>query len=630
MGFVAPWLLLGLIAALIPIAIHWIGKKQRVTRPFSAVEFLLGSDEALLRRIRLYQLLLLVVRMLIIAALVLFVSRPFMMVESAWTGQIPEFERAVVILDDTMSMGRMYRGEPLFDEAKRRVRDYLETRRGRAEIALIGMVDPEQPLSTFTTEIRLQRDALDRIGLTSKHATVAASVQRALTLLDDHRDRKQGSRSVYLFSDMAEHGDLSAFSNWPSHIGRQLIPIGDDAGVPHNLAVTKLETQFGQEGAQHAISITATICSYNERAASPGVSLSIDEKIHARGVVQIASRACAQKTFRHRFEQSGTYRVAVSIDDERDLLPTDNVRRLILNYVGETRVLLVNGAPSPIPHDDALFYLRSALNVPSEISSPIVIRERNEEVLTKMPLDEVDVVMLVNVRGITPAVGKQLEAFVDRGGGVFIALGENVDPHAYNAHLKALLPQPLRSDPWGSERTVAQLPRLGWLNLTHPVFAQLKDGVSGAGLLQTTFRRYFLLDPTIHETRELLAKIEDGAPVMIARPWGKGRVILWVSTVDRTWTDFPIRPGFMPLMQETVRYLHGNRTVSTENTNAMDVKENANADPRESDLTRATQRERDTSTGHAPRAKQRLELWHGLGVLLLCFVLAESVLSFRR
>ena len=38
---------------------------------------------------------------------------------------------------------------------------------------------------------------------------------------------------------------------------------------------------------------------------------------------------------------------------------------------------------------------------------------------------------------------------------------------------------------------------------------------------------------------------------------GRGRVLLLTTTVDRDWTDLPIRPGFLPLMQEAARWLAG-------------------------------------------------------------------------
>jgi hypothetical protein len=52
-------------------------------------------------------------------------------------------------------------------------------------------------------------------------------------------------------------------------------------------------------------------------------------------------------------------------------------------------------------------------------------------------------------------------------------------------------------------------------------------------------------------------RYENGAPALVASDVGRGRVLLLTTTVDREWTDLPIRPGFLPLMQEAARYLAG-------------------------------------------------------------------------
>ena len=38
---------------------------------------------------------------------------------------------------------------------------------------------------------------------------------------------------------------------------------------------------------------------------------------------------------------------------------------------------------------------------------------------------------------------------------------------------------------------------------------------------------------------------------------GKGRVLLFTSTVDRDWSDFAIRTSFLPLMQRAAAWLAG-------------------------------------------------------------------------
>ena len=55
--------------------------------------------------------------------------------------------------------------------------------------------------------------------------------------------------------------------------------------------------------------------------------------------------------------------------------------------------------------------------------------------------------------------------------------------------------------------------------------------------------------------RRIVLRYESGAPALVDAEIGRGRVLLLTTSVDREWTDLPIRPGFLPLVQEAARYL---------------------------------------------------------------------------
>ena len=55
--------------------------------------------------------------------------------------------------------------------------------------------------------------------------------------------------------------------------------------------------------------------------------------------------------------------------------------------------------------------------------------------------------------------------------------------------------------------------------------------------------------------RRIVLRYENGAPALVDAEVGRGRVLLLTTSVDREWTDLPIRPGFLPLVQEAARYL---------------------------------------------------------------------------
>jgi hypothetical protein len=55
----------------------------------------------------------------------------------------------------------------------------------------------------------------------------------------------------------------------------------------------------------------------------------------------------------------------------------------------------------------------------------------------------------------------------------------------------------------------------------------------------------------------VLVTFDDGAPALVEARRGKGRVLLFTSSADRDWTDWPIRTSFLPAMQRFAGWLAG-------------------------------------------------------------------------
>jgi len=54
---------------------------------------------------------------------------------------------------------------------------------------------------------------------------------------------------------------------------------------------------------------------------------------------------------------------------------------------------------------------------------------------------------------------------------------------------------------------------------------------------------------------QVLARFDAGAPALVERRTGTGRVLLWTSTLDLAWSDFPLKPVFLPFVHRAARYL---------------------------------------------------------------------------
>jgi hypothetical protein len=55
----------------------------------------------------------------------------------------------------------------------------------------------------------------------------------------------------------------------------------------------------------------------------------------------------------------------------------------------------------------------------------------------------------------------------------------------------------------------------------------------------------------------VLAWHDDGAPGLVEARVGRGRVLLWASTLDNVWNDVPLQPVFLPLIHQVALYAAG-------------------------------------------------------------------------
>jgi hypothetical protein len=57
------------------------------------------------------------------------------------------------------------------------------------------------------------------------------------------------------------------------------------------------------------------------------------------------------------------------------------------------------------------------------------------------------------------------------------------------------------------------------------------------------------------EADRVLARFDDGAVAAAERKVGQGRVIVWASALDDSYSDLPRRAVYLPLVQQLVKYL---------------------------------------------------------------------------
>jgi hypothetical protein len=160
---------------------------------------------------------------------------------------------------------------------------------------------------------------------------------------------------------------------------------------------------------------------------------------------------------------------------------------------------------------------------------------------------------------VTPAIVDRVRS----GMGLWITVGDRVQPEAYNARFGEILPLRMREAVrvgTAPGRTEARAEGLAPADLTHPAFRTLRGDL---GLSGTRARTVMLLEPDPQRVHEIALSFTSGAPALLTREEAAGRVALLTTTIDRDWADLPLRPGFVPMVSSMLGYLADRRSGGT-------------------------------------------------------------------
>src|SRR6266545_1865724 len=523
LGFANPALLWGLLAAAIPIAIHLFFRRRPRPTPFPAIDFILRARRETERRLRLKKLLLFAARTLLLAAIAAAIARPLLEAPAAAVAPVAQGPRATaIVLDVSGSMRYRLSGKALFERA-------------RADaLGALSSLSPEEPATAVvcgSAEPQVDAPSFDRAEV--RHVLERAEAE-------------------------AGHADVTTC----------LAAAARGATLP-NAAVVAADAEPDPGAGPRGYRVTAQVANYAEKPlADATLSLLAGTGKEARTAIRafadVPANGTVRKTFSYAFPQGGPAVLQVALPG--DALAEDDARALAIVVPREVRVLLVDGAPSPVRYRDEAYFVESALASPASPVHPTLV---DAEALAGQDLSKFDVVFLLNVRAPGPKAA-DLARFVEAGGGLFVALGDQIEPEEYAKELGGLLPAALHVVKTAAEGRPA---RFGEVDLAHPALAVFQ-GEAREGLLGVRTHRYVLAKPSglpsvrpdrglggggarSKDAPRVLASFDDGAPALLEARRGKGRVLLFTSSADRDWTDWPIRTSFLPAMQRFAGWLAG-------------------------------------------------------------------------
>ena len=558
------WLGMSLVAA--PIIIHLINRLRYKRVRFAAMDFLLASQKRNQRRVLIEQLLLLLLRILLILAIVALIAR--LIIDPS---QLSLFQGAkthhIVLLDDTLSMRQRTGESTVFDTGKRVVQRLVAEGADSPQsqvFTLIRVSNPETTLSGLT-EVDLNKNLLvelsERLQLINCTHQSAKPSHALEAVLDRISGDRSAARHVHVISDFRKSdwiedksaiAALQALEAAEMHV--HLIRCTGDAA--ENLTVSNLGGKISVAAAGVPVSLEATVHNWGTRNATDlRADVFIDGTRLPRTIdfQSVAAGEDATRRFDVVFDSAEYHAVELRIRD--DALDADNRRFLAVNVPVENPVLIIDGSPAT----EQAFYVSDALAADKSVTG-FATSVQTPDDLRKTPLENYDLIYLINVPELTPDAIAALEDYVSGGGGLVWYMGDAVRPAFYNETLFAadetLFPVRIALAPVHFKRDdLAVSTSPDWNPGEDPLFELLTN--PQAPILDLIFVNvaYPLatndaIRPNIANDVAILAELSNGSPLFLEHSYGAGKIVTCLTSAGPlmspdgiVWTNWANGPA---------------------------------------------------------------------------------------
>lgn len=556
LSFLNPWLLAGLLGLSIPIIIHLLFKRRKKRIRFSTLRFLKIATRENARRMKLRQLLLLLMRLCIIAILVFAFARPFFqdpLSEASATGG----KEIIFLIDTSCSMrAENGMGQVRMDYAKERAAEIVEN---LGEGNLVGVMEFSQEpriLLPLSDDPAAAKSAISTIEPNHDPTNFLAAVDAAQKEFDWGSKRP---KEIVLISDLQKTGFAeTADFKLNSAVNLRVVAVSDDVA---NYGFTDVgsDSSFHQPGKQYHL--LGNLQNFS-RKEFPEVSVEtfVEGKRIFASTVDVKPEISRAFEAQYHFPATGSYRVEFRVDT-KDAFPTDNVRYHAVDVRMPVKVLCVNGTPTTVRYLRETIYLEVALN-PAEmgegkgdtIFSPRVV---NPEDLASINLSDYAAIVFANVRSLRSDVIERVDAYVRRGGGLIWFLGDEVSVPRYNEYLYAkgsgVFPAMLVKEE-GDTTDIENYWTVSDFDEDHFITGLFTDPTKGDLSVARYYRRFDIGGLEEAEARAIM-HFSDGRPAVVEKKLGEGRIIMATSTADEAWTDLPRRKIFLPFIHRCMLYV---------------------------------------------------------------------------
>ena len=589
MSFLNSIMLAGIAAVAVPIIIHLLNRRKFKTVTWAAMKFVKLSVDQNQRRMRIEDLILLLIRCALVILLALALARPASKdAASDVLGQTKV--TAFVILDNSYSMDLQGRdGKNAFEEARAAAQETLKALPSGSAVGVLLASDIVQGLIDEPTYDLNQAEQAIKDAKVGHHATdLYPAVEFAFKALKPLQTAQP--KEVYVITDgqasgWRQNSDIEKLiEDNKGDINFYVLRVGEDES-PDNLAVTKMDISSGLTPINHPLRFDVEVANHGMKERQDvTVDLFVNDEASPRDQVSIPSvppGGTASVPLFTRLDREGYYAIRAAFKDPKqvDALAADNENHLVVRAVKDLRVLLVDGHQQGTDiRDHESFFLQVALSPVADHYVQVDVKSPGE--LSRTGLERYAAVIMANVPSFEENDIELMQNYLRNGGGMIFYPGDKVDRDYYNEELfskHAILPSPW-GVPTGDASQDEQYVEFQKRAFEHPVTSPWNNPEFGSLGSARTFRWHPLEEKVEEQSKvkesglpRVVLRYEKkaaagqeegilGGPAIMERDWGGGKVYQFSSTADTDWSDLPIRgASVVPLVYRIIGSIQANQ-----------------------------------------------------------------------
>ena len=528
MTFLSPSILWGMLAITIPIIIHLISLRHTRDTEFSTLRFIKSLKHETIRRLRIKQWLLVLLRTIAILCLILMFSRPLMTgtLTSKLGGYIES--RAVIIVDNSASMAVHTGDGTLLDRAKSSLPAILKGLEGETTVELYQTNPPRKLFSGSHEEGRSIMAGVKGIVQTNMTDNLWTMIDSVLQMVE----ASEPNRECFIISD---------FQSAPSFTIDSLNPNSDwkyycilQPKVENNISISEVSVLSQIKLPNHLVKL-------NTRVGNGGVTdkrnIPVELYLNDERVGQIVSQFEPSKFKDFMFQvypgKTGIINGKIVIPD--DDFPMDNFRNFDLVIPNQIAVKVIGQSM------EELFLLDLALSaITGETELLLIDRDLSDDV-ERLFLSDIDILLLHNPTNLSNSAIEDLQRFLMNGGGLIWFVGNDLnqtDPVAWPSLLK--LPELIKTRHLDGESFFSTL----IVDENHSLFTDLNINNMNEELPQV----FGYNEVRLQMNHTPLIKLNNGHPLLIESKAFGSSGFVFTSPLNLGWNDLSVKGLLVPLL----------------------------------------------------------------------------------